>query len=466
MMLTISTSARPATDLGYLLHKNPAGGFSADVSFGRVHVVYPEATPERCTAALVVEVDPVGLVRDRKGPKRNDFSLAQYVNDRPYAASSFISVAINKAFGTAMTGRSKERPELADTALPFTVRLPVVPCRGSEGVLRQLFEPLGYDVTATALPLDTTFPEWGDSRYYDVTVSATLRLRELLEHLFVLLPVLDDDKHYWVGPEEVDKLLRRGGTWLAAHPERDLIVRRYLRHDRRLTNDALARLLPEEVDDPDEVQAAHDHEEEAVERPLSLNEQRLAAVVGQLEAAGAGRVVDLGCGGGKLIQRILRETKVEKVLGVDVSYRALEMAARRLHLDTMAPRLRQRVELVQGALTYRDRRLQGFDVATVVEVIEHLDPPRLGAFERAVFAFARPSRVVVTTPNVEYNALFETLPAGTLRHRDHRFEWTRAEFDGWATGVAGRHGYAVDLSGIGPVDPERGAPTQMAVFRR
>ncbi len=368
MMLTISTTSRPATDLGYLLHKNPAAAFSADLSFGRLHVVYPEAATDRCTAALVVEVDPVGLVRDRRGPKGNEFSLAQYVNDRPYAASSFISVAINKAFGTAMTGRSKERPELAASPIPLTARLPVVPCRGGEAILRRLFEPLGYAVTAAALPLDPTFPTWGDSRYHDVTLTATCRLQELLEHLFVLLPVLDDDKHYWVGPEEVDKLLRRGGSWLAAHPDRELIARRYLRHDRRLTNDALARLLAEEaVEDPDDVQAAHDQEEAAVEKPLSLNEQRLAAVVEQVSRAGAVRVVDLGCGGGKLVQRILRETRVEKVLGVDVSYRALEAAARRLHLDTMAPRQRQRVDLVQGALTYRDNRLQGFDVATVVE---------------------------------------------------------------------------------------------------
>jgi 3' terminal RNA ribose 2'-O-methyltransferase Hen1 len=436
------------------------------MSFGTVHVVFSEASDERCTAALLAEVDPVGLVRDRKGPKGNDFSLDQYVNGRPYAASSFLSVAINRVFGTALTGRSKERPELADTPIPVSAHLPVVPCRGGEEILRRLFEPLGYRVDATPIPLDSTFPAWGDSRYFSVTLNGTCRLRDLLEHLFVLLPVLDDDKHYWVGPDEVDKLLRRGGQWLAAHPERELIARRYLRHDRRLTTDALARLLADEPGDPDELGAVHDEEEAIVEKPISLNEQRLAAVIGQLQGSGGRRIVDLGCGSGKLVERILRDTKAERVLGVDVSYGALQGASRRLHLDTMAPRQRERVELVQGALTYRDRRLQGFDAATVIEVIEHLDPPRLGAFERALFAYARPARVIVTTPNVEYNALFATLPSGTLRHRDHRFEWTRSQFEAWASEVAQRHGYQVELYGIGPDDPDLGAPTQMAVFRQ
>jgi 3' terminal RNA ribose 2'-O-methyltransferase Hen1 len=229
----------------------------------------------------------------------------------------------------------------------------------------------------------------------------------------------------------------------------------------------LARLEDEDSpDDPDEILSANDFEEAAVEKPISLNEQRLAAVLAVVADSSAQSVVDLGCGEGSLIRRLLKDTSVQRILGVDVSYRALERASRRLHLDTMAPRQRQRVELVQGALTYRDSRLRGFDAATVVEVIEHLDPPRLGAFERALFAHAQPRTVIVTTPNVEYNARFEGLPAGSFRHRDHRFEWTRAELADWATQVTERYGYQLQISGVGPEDPDVGCPTQMAVFNR
>lgn len=468
MLLTITSSASPATDLGFLLHKNPDRVHEKELPFGIARVCYPEATADRCTAALIVDIDPVELVRGRRGQQGNAFSLSQYVNDRPYAASSFMSVAINKLFGTAMTGRSKDRPELAEHPLPLTVRMPVVPCRGGERVLRALFEPLGYEVSASGIALDATFPEWGPSRYLDVTLAVTARLKDVLEHLFVLLPVLDDDKHYWVGDDEVDKLLRRGGEWLATHPERELITRRYLRHDRRLTRDALARLIEADgsVDDPDETQLAHDAEEAAIEQPVRLNDQRMDAVVTALREVGAQRIADLGCGQGTLVRALLKEAWVDRVVGVDVSWRSLETAARRLRLDEMPPRQRARVDLWRGALTYRDRRLRDFDAVAVVEVIEHIDPPRLGAFEDALFGDARPRAAVVTTPNVEYNPLFDGMPQDRLRHKDHRFEWSRAEFAGWCDSVASRHGYSVDITGIGPFDELRGSPTQMAVFTR
>jgi 3' terminal RNA ribose 2'-O-methyltransferase Hen1 len=468
MLLTLTTTHSPATDLGFLLHKHPGRVHEVTMPFGTARVMYPDASEELCTAALIVNVDPIALVRDRKrGPRGRDASLEQYVNDRPYAASSFLAVALGKVFGTALSGRSKERPELAQAELPFEVRLPVLPCRGGEVVLRRLFEPLGYRVDARVIPLDEQFPDWGPSRYLDVTLAGSLQVQEVLQHLYVLLPVLDDDKHYWVDETEIDKLLRRGGSWLAAHPEKDLITRRYLRYNRRLLDAALAQLLEEDVvSDPDEEAESRDAEEAAVEKPISLNAQRLDAVVAAVRTAGARSVADLGCGGGNLLGRLLKDTDVERILGLDVSHRALEAAARRLHLDSMAPRQRLRIGLAQGALTYVDARLKEFDAATLIEVVEHLDPPRLGALERAVFGYAQPKSVIVTTPNREYNILFAGLPAGSLRHRDHRFEWTRSELAEWAAQVADRFGYRMEITVIGPVDEALGAPTQMVTFTR
>jgi 3' terminal RNA ribose 2'-O-methyltransferase Hen1 len=484
VLLTISTTHRPATDLGFLLHKNPGRRHLAEFGFGTAHVFYPEASDERCSAAVLVDVDPVGLVRGpgtaRERTHARRFALGHYVNDRPYAASSYLSVALGRLFGTAMSGRSKERQDVADQAIPLEAWLPVVACRGGDDLARRLFEPLGYLTRTQPLPLDPQFPGWGDSPYLSLRISARLRLRDLLHHLFVLLPVLDDDKHYWVGADEVAKLLRRGGEWLAGHPDRDLIARRYLRHDQRLTRDALARLFEDEAGDPDRRDLQSDADEESVERgagagaggragaggEYSLHERRLAAVLSVITASGARSVLDLGCGSGKLLAELLKEPRLDRITGLDVSHRALETAARRLHLDSMAPRQRARVELLHGSLTYRDGRLKGFDAAAAVEVIEHLDPPRLGAFERGIFGHARPGTVIVTTPNAEYNALFDGLPAGSFRHADHRFEWTRAQFAAWADGVAARHGYRTELSGIGPESDEAGCPSQLAVFRR
>ncbi|NVB85793.1 MAG: 3' terminal RNA ribose 2'-O-methyltransferase Hen1 [Kofleriaceae bacterium] len=463
MLLRITTTHQPATDLGFLLGKHPERCQSYELAYGQAHVFYPEANAQRCTACLLVEIDPIGLVRNHR-PGVEDATLARYVNDRPYVSSSFMSVAIARVFGTALAGTSKERPDLAQTELPLVVSLSVVPCRGGERFLRALFEPLGYEVTAERLVLDETFPEWGQGPYFNVSLRCTARLADALGHLYVLLPVLDNYKHYWVGQAELEKLLDHGAGWLATHPARDEIVARYLKHQRRLTREALDRLLAEDGIDVDEAEATHDREEQAIEQRVSLNDQRLAAVCAELESLGARSVIDLGCGEGRLLSRLVRAKQLTKIVGVDVSPRALEIARERLHLDELPEHQRGRIDLLQSSLTYRDTRFAGFDAACVVEVIEHIDPSRLEAFERTVFEFARPRAVIVTTPNAEYNAKFASLPAGKLRHRDHRFEWTRAEFETWATGVASRHSYAVRLVAIGDVDPVLGPPTQTAVF--
>jgi 3' terminal RNA ribose 2'-O-methyltransferase Hen1 len=464
MLLTITTTHQPATDLGYLLHKNPSRLHSFALSFGEAHVFYPEASLERCTAALLLDVDPVGLVRNRRGPAGEGGTLEQYVNDRPYVASSFLSVAISRVLSSALGGRSKGRPDLAATPIPLQATISVLPCRGGERFLRRLFEPLGYSVVAERHALDEQFPEWGDSQYYTVQLNAHVRLQDLLTHIYVLIPVLDNEKHYWVGDDEVEKLLRHGADWLASHPDREEITKRYLKYRRDLAKEALARLVDEDSPDADVAQVVHNSEEEAVEQKLNLNEQRLNAVVAALKSANAKRVLDLGCGEGKLLRALLGDRSFDEIVGVDVSHRTLQIAHERQRLERLPGRQRERIKLIQGSLTYRDQRLAGFDAAAVVEVIEHLDQPRLAAFERVLFEFAKPATVVLTTPNVEYNVRFETLPAGTFRHKDHRFEWTRAQFSEWAERISETHKYDVRYLPVGPEDSVVGAPTQMAVF--
>jgi 3' terminal RNA ribose 2'-O-methyltransferase Hen1 len=466
MLLTISSTRRPATDLGYLLHKNPDRVQSFELSFGKAHVFYPEATAECCTAALLLDVDPVGLVRTRRGPAGEGGVLDQYVNDRPYVASSFLSVAIARVFGSALAGNSKGRPEMVDKPLPLVARITALPCRGGWDILKRLFEPLGYVVRAEHHPLDEAFPEWGESNYYTVELKQEITLQTLLTHLYVLIPVLDAEKHYWVGQDEIEKLLRHGEGWLQSHPERELIVNRYLRYQRRLADEALARLTGDEAADPDAEQEKKAGEEEAIEKPIALNQLRLEAVMQAVTESGAVRVLDLGCGEGKLLKELLKQKEIQEIAGMDVSHRSLEIASERMHFDTMPPRQKERIRLFQGSLMYKDGRIAGFETATAIEVIEHLDPPRLAAFERVVFEHAKPNTVIITTPNSEYNVRFETLPAGQFRHKDHRFEWTRQQFQSWAGEVAQRFGYTVTFRPVGNVDAEVGSPTQMGVFAR
>jgi SAM-dependent methyltransferase len=548
VLLTLTSTAEPATDLGYLLHKHPGRAQEFAVAGGTAHVFYPEAGAGSCTVALLLEVDPIGLVRGRQSRFTEAFALGQYVNDRPYAASSLLSVALGKVFRTALSGRCDARPELATTALPLEVRVPVLPCRGDPGLAERLFTPLGWQAQADPIILDEAMPEWGYSQYVDLRLVGRLRLADALNHLYVLLPVLDDDKHYWVSADEVDKLVRAGAGWLATHPDKALITRRYLAHQAGFTHSALDRLA--EVDDvepavfdnavagpevagpevagpevagpevagpevagpevagpevagpevadragaessaADGAVAAGPASDRAVadravadsvmgadtsgpdvdaggaDRPAPLAEQRRAAVLAVLQEVGAKRVGDLGCGEGALVATLLADRSFTDVVATDVSARALGILSRRLRLDQMPEAKRRHLTLFQSSLTYRDDRLKGLDAAVLMEVVEHVDPPRLAALERCVLGHAAPATVIVTTPNAEHNVRYENLPAGDFRHHDHRFEWTRAEFAAWAEHAADRFGYTVRLLPVGADDPDVGPPTQLAVFTR
>lgn len=453
MLLTISAAASPgfpdARDLGFLLHKHPDRVQAFEAGSATAYVLFPEATPARTTAALI-------LVDQR---------IEEFVTDVHYVAGSQLAVAINSVFRTARAGTCSARPELPGLELDLVLTLPSVPCRGGLDLARRMFEPLGWQVCGTAVPLDATIPEWGDSAYLNLELRGSMRLSTALSQLYVLLPTLNNSKHYWVDSDEAEKLVRNGGTWLARHPDRDLIMRRYLAHRNQYIDAAQDRL--QLLDDRPVITEADDLSPEAEDGaptvPLVIH--RHGAVLDAVREVGAHRVLDLGCGPGTLLRKLLAEPSITDVVGTDVSARSLEVAARRLHLER-GDRRSERVTLLHSSLTYLDDRLKGYDAAVLMEVIEHLDAERLPALEHAVFANARPNAVIVTTPNFEYNVRYESLGNGEFRHPDHRFEWSRAEFADWAAAVADRFGYEYELRPVGSVDPEVGAPTQLALFRR
>lgn len=456
MLLTLRCTSPTPDDLGYLLHKHPEKHQTFNVNWGEVHVFYPEVSEQACTAAMLLEIDPVGLVRrDTKS------GLDQYVNDRPYAASSFFSVALNQVFKDALLKKCKHRPELVDKPLQLQAELSVVRARGGTTYLQQLFEPLGYEVTCLPHALDATM-NWNEAFYYTLTLRAECALHQMLNHLYVLMPVLDAEKHYYVDQKELEKLLHKGEGWLAQHPLKRSIVERYLKRRHHLTREALARLQDEQAEDPEEVTQRADEAEENLEKAVRLHDVRLDRVCELLKESGARQVVDMGCGSGKLLSRLHKFRQFERVIGVDVSYASLTMAKDRLKYQEGETRL----QLMHGSLLYHDSRLQGCEAAALVEVIEHLDPPRLEACQRNLFGQMKPKMVVITTPNRDYNALFPGLPAGKFRHRDHRFEWSRDEFQAWSENVCQTFGYRVRYEGLGPEDPTYGCPSQMGVFER
>lgn len=458
MLLKISTTYQPASDLSFLLHKHPAKIQQVEITAGVAHIFYPEVSDQRCSVCLLLDIDPVGLVRKNSGPAGNEFALEQYVNDRPYVASSFMSAAIAKAFSSAMNGKCKDKPELVSVPMPFEVEIAMLPVRGGENVLRQLFEPLGYTIELKRHVIDPQFPEWGESRYFTVRLTNTITLQQLLSHLYILIPVCDNDKHYWVGEHEIEKLMEKGKEWLPAHPARELITIRYLKHQRSLANKAMEVLLKDEMVEEEEAPVA--------EQKIKVHDARLQAVRDVLLQTKAKTIADLGCGEGKLLRLLLAEKQFEFILGMDISYRSLEIAKDKLRIDKMPPMQQGRIKLIQGSLNYRDKRIEGFDAATLVEVIEHLDEPRLATMEKILFDYAKPAMVIVTTPNAEYNKKFEHFEEGKMRHADHRFEWTRGEFRTWGDGIGEKYNYTVEYRALGEEDTEVGALSQMAIFTK
>jgi len=462
VLLTITYEGLNTQELGFLLHKNPDRTQQFKLNYGKAYVFYPEVSDERTTAALLLDIDPLDLAKGKVGSKEG--GLFDYVNDRPYASTSFMSTAISRVFGTAMNGRCDKKQELADTPLDLTACIYSLKDNINEDLAKEMFEPLGYSVDTKRTTLNESFPEWGDAPYVNLTIKGRVKLSELLNHIYVMIPVFDRQKHYYSTEEEIKKLLDHGEGWLANHPYKERITKRFFAVKRNYARKALDILLDE--DESGEGSIDVDNTLEEKEEHIPLNDRRMETVKNAVIASGATSVIDLGCGEGRLTAMLLKEQQIKRVGACDVSVNTLEKAARRLHIDRMQPYLENKLTLMQASLTYRDKRFEGYDCACMVEVLEHIEPARIPAVERSVFEFASPHTVIVTTPNREYNVNYEFMAEDALRHHDHRFEWSRKEFGDWTKHICDTFSYTCEITGIGDLDEKMGTPTQMGVFTK
>lgn len=464
MLLTITYTGENTQDIGYLLFKHPGRIQRFRLSFSDAYVFYPVVSDKETTAALLLDTDPLILAKGKAGSREG--GLFDYVNDRPYVSSSFMSTAIARVFGTAMNGRCDARLELAGKKLSLSATVHSLRVGEDRSFVEDVFSPLGYEVSYGVKELDCRFPGWGDSPYIDLTIKGRVRLSELLRHLYVLIPVFDGQKHYYMNRDEIDKILLHGKGWLDDHPERDRIIRRYFGQAKSYAREVIIRLDGREEVLPDENKKETASSDRTDGQYLPLDRIRLEAVRDEVISCGASSVLDLGCGEGKLLELLMKEDRISKITGADVSLSALEWAARRLHMDKLPDCRKKRLSVFQASAIYKDLRFRGYDAVCAVEVIEHIEPDRLASFEYVVFACAVPETVILTTPNREYNVNYPHIPYGGLRHPDHRFEWTREEFGMWISRICTQYGYTAEIKGIGEADSELGSPTQMAVFTK
>lgn len=437
MILSITTKGKDADKLSFLLHKSPDKFHEFTISSGKAYVFYPVYSPEEVCASLMIDLNPVDLTRGREGSSNN--GIFDYVNDRPYTSSSFMTTAIAQVYSTAMSGRCKHYPNLVDVKRDFEVEITALKVL-TNFEINEILEPLGYEVRYDIYKLDDEFEDWGNSKYVTLNLKINTTLSTLLKQLYVLIPVFDNNKHYYLNKDEIDKLLEKGAEWLEGHPMKEFIIRRYL------NNRYLESVLDQTPKD---------------KLKQTLNTIRLNTVAEKIKELNVDSVVDLGCGEGKLLKLIIENTNVSKVIGADIDIKSLKIASKKLKYDSEGERL----QLVQSSAVYYDKRFKDVDLICLVEVIEHIDEHRLQFVIDTVFNNYKPKNIIITTPNVEYNNVYE-MNDDDFRHDDHRFEWTRAEFEKWCNDICSEYGYKVTFNTVGEVDEKYGSSTQMGVFEK
>lgn len=453
MQLTIKAIGENSRVISYLLSKNPSNLYDRDEKGSRVRLVYTAFTEEETELLIYVTPDPVELVRNSP----NTFDITQYINDREFAVSSLFCSYIKSALATALNGKPKDDfIKWVDYKFDLILGFGPVASDLPDAVIESIFTPIGYEVKIERGITDYSFKlkSRSSARYINLTGRQTLQ--NAIRHLFILIPVLDNYKHYYMDKSEVDKLERYGTGWLDDHPMRDLIIKRALKF----------KELISEVASPkkeDLLQGDSEPVEES-EIKVRLNEQRYQTIVDIVtKLPQKETVVDFGSGEGKLSVRLGFIPGVKEVLAVEPSQVSQLRAIRKIDKVRSSEGFVAPTQ-VWGSLFYFDTRLCDKDVMILSEVIEHIDEYRLAPIIETVFAQYSPKTLIINTPNYEYNVVFEM--KDNLRHSDHRFEWTREQFSLWCKELGARYNYSVNIGGIGEEDTDHGFPTQIAIFSK
>lgn len=420
MQLSIYTKSPDARAVSYLLAKNPDNIYERYSKNHAVRFVYHTMTDDELYATIFVTPDALSLVKDEQA-----YDITHYINDREFAVSSIFLSLIRSALGTALNGKPKEEYEkYVSKHFPLTFEVGPVATSLTDEEIRALWEPLGYEVSIQAVS------EQKRARF--VTLTNSITLQQALQQLFILIPVMDDYKHYYIDEKEQERLQRYGEGWLEQHPLRDLIYKKALRF-RHLLHEA------------------------PKENRGSLNMHRYEAIVKQVEKLPHRLVIDMGAGEGKLTEQLAQLQTIDTLYAVDPSNTALlKMKKRFSEADfAVTPTIQW------GSLYYEDTAFKGADVFILCEVIEHINEDRLEPFMKLITDSYAPKNIIITTPNAEYNKVYEL---EDMRHDDHRFEWTREQFRSWCSAAA--PGYDLRFEGIGEEHAVFGTPTQMCVMTR
>ncbi|WIM41190.1 3' terminal RNA ribose 2'-O-methyltransferase Hen1 [Paenibacillus sp. PK4536] len=480
MYLTIKATGTHASMISHLLAKNPNNLYDRTEKGARIRLVYTSFQPEETEVLLFVTPDPIDLVKGSP----DHYDITQYINDRELVVSSLFCSYIRPALGTALNGKPKA--DYIDwVEHPFTLHMSMGPVASDlpDSMIESLFQPLGYEVQMERGEIDYSFDLKNRSTVRHIQISGQQTLQHMLRQLYILIPVLDNYKHYYISDDEIERLQRYGEGWLSTHPQHDLIIKRSLRfaplikeYEQKVakneditnvstelsTHQAEASEMKSELSEDQDKQYDSNQTEPPV---IRLNELRYRAIVEQVSQLPQHKqIVDFGAGEGKLSVRLGEIEGVEQIWAVEPSMQSQLRA-----IDRFA-KLEGRTDYVipvvtTGSLFYRDERWVDQDVIILCEVIEHINEVRLPQVIHTLFTDYRPQTLIMTTPNREYNEVYQ-MGKDEIRHTDHRFEWTRAELEQYCTQWIQDRPYTFTLSGIGEKHEQYGQPTQMVVFHR